>query len=183
MIGRTFLLAVVSMFGLSVMASLDAKPATAAQVPNGFEDRLVTSTPEALALTFTPDGRMLITTKSGRLRVYKNGTLLQTSALDISGKVCSNGERGLLGVALDPQFGTPDNNYVYLYYTFKKSGVCPQGQPSRDDNPVNRISRFVMNGDTVDPASEDVLIDNIPSPQRQPQRRRPSLRQVRLPLR
>ena len=33
-------------------------------------------------------------------------------------------------------------------------------------NPVNRVSRFVMSGGTIDPSSEKVLIDNIPSPSR-----------------
>jgi glucose/arabinose dehydrogenase len=70
----------------------------------------------------------------------------------------------LLGVAADPDFGTAGHNYVYLYYTFKKFGVCPSGQPANSDNPVNRVSRFVMSGDTIIPSSEEVLIDNIPSP-------------------
>lgn len=160
MFKRVFCLVVVSVFGLLVAASLDAKPAAAA-VPAGFGDRLVTPLQDALALTFTPDGRMLITTKSGRLRVYKDGALLQTPALDLSGAICTEGERGLLGVATDPQFGTPGNNYVYVYYTFKKFSGCERNTAQ---SPVNRVSRFVMNGDTVDRASEDVLIDNIPSP-------------------
>ena len=66
---------------------------------------------------------MLVTTQPGKLRVYKNGQLLLDPALDISGRICTDGERGLLGVAVDPNFAT--NNYVYLYYTYKKHGVCP----------------------------------------------------------
>jgi glucose/arabinose dehydrogenase/PKD repeat protein len=70
---------------------------------------------------------------------------------------------GVLGVAVDPDFGTASNNYVYLYYTFKKFGVCPN-ETANSNNPVNRVSRFVMSGDTINPSSEEVLIDNIPSP-------------------
>ena len=104
-------------------------------------------------LAFAPDGRMLITLKTGQLRVYKNGQLLQTPALALSSRLCSNHEAGLLGIALDPGFGTAGNNYVYLYYTFKKFGsVCPTDwNPANPDNPVNRVSRFVMSGDTIDP--------------------------------
>ena len=66
-------------------------------------------------------------------------------------------------MAVDPDFGTASNNYVYLYYTFKKFGVC-SNETANSNNPVNRVSRFVMSGDTINPSSEEVLIDNIPSP-------------------
>lgn len=142
---------------------LDAKSA-AASVPQGFVDRDVTSVEKPTALAFTPDGRMLITTKPGQLRVYERGASGTTGALDISDKICSNSERGLLGAAVDPDFGTTGNNYVYLYYTYNKYNECPVKDPADSRNPVNRVSRFTMNGDTVDPTTEKVLIDNIPSP-------------------
>lgn len=143
-------------------AFVDDGHAMATTLRSGFEDRLVASVGAPTALAFTPDGRMLIATQSGLLEVYKDGELLPTPALDLSSGICSNYERGLLGLAVDPDFST--NDYVYLYYTYKKHGVCPTGQPANPDNPVNRVSRFTMTDDTVDPASEVVLIDNIPSP-------------------
>jgi glucose/arabinose dehydrogenase len=142
--------------------SLGEELATAATLRSDFEDQLVASVGGPTALAFTPNGRMLIATQPGRLWVYKDGELLRAPALDLSSRICSNSERGLLGVAVDPDFAA--NRYVYLYYTFNKFGVCPQGQPSDSNNPVNRVSRFVLSGDTVDPASETVLINNIPSP-------------------
>jgi len=132
-------------------------------VPAGFTDGLGASVPAPTALAFAPDGRMLVTSKQGQLRVYKDGNLLQSPALDISSRVCANSERGLLGVALDPDFAT--NGYVFLYYTYMKHGRCPAGDPGNRRNPVNRVSRFVISvGNTVVPRSEQVLIDNIPSP-------------------
>jgi len=142
---------------------LDVKPAAAA-APAGFDDRLVASVDSPTAVAFTPDGRMLVATKPGQLRVHKAGASGTIGALDISDKVCSNSERGLLGVAVDPDFGTTGSNYVYLYYTYNKFNACPLQEPARNDNPVNRVSRFTISGDTVDPASEKILIDNIPSP-------------------
>ncbi len=140
-----------------------AKPATTATtLPSGFKDELVTPVPNPTALAFTPDGRMLVATRAGRLRVYKNGALLSAPALNISDKTCSNIERGLLGVAVDPGFST--NRYVYLFYTYKKHGVCPALQPTNPDNPVHRVSRFAMSGDTIALSTEQVLVDNIPSP-------------------
>src|SRR4029077_1476553 len=47
------------------------------------------------------------------------------------------------------------------YYTYKKFGACDDQTATE---PVNRISRFTLgDDDTVDPASEVVLVDNIPS--------------------
>jgi glucose/arabinose dehydrogenase/Ca2+-binding RTX toxin-like protein len=150
--------------GLGLVAFLHEKPASAV-TPAGFTETLVASVGSLPSgLTFTPDGRMLVLLKTGQVRVYKDGNLLQTPALDISSKLCTNSERGLLGVAVDPDFGTPGNNYVYLFYTFNKHGVCPFDQPTNSNNPVNRVSRFVMSGDTINPLSEEVLIDNIHSP-------------------
>jgi glucose/arabinose dehydrogenase len=152
--------------GFMTLLSLYTETA-AATVRPGFQEEVLASVSRPVGLAFTPDGRMLILGKAGQVRVYKNGQLLQTPALNLNllGKVCANGEAGLLGVALDPEFGTAGHNYVYLYYTFKKFGVCPTDwKPANTNNPVNRVSRFVMSGDTIDPSSEEVLIDNIPAP-------------------
>ncbi len=133
---------------------------SASALPSQFEDVIVTNVSAPTAIAFTPDGRMLITTQSGVLRVYKNGSLLDTPGLNISGKTCSDFERGMLGITVDPSFSS--NHYVYIYYTFKKFGGCPANTSSA---PVNRVSRFVLGtNDLINPASETVLVDNMPSP-------------------
>jgi glucose/arabinose dehydrogenase len=102
---------------------------------------------------------MLVTTQPGRLRVISGGTLLPDPALDLSTVTCSNSERGMLGVAVDPSFAS--NHYIYVYYTFKGTGSCPTGSAT---SPVNRVSRFTLSdASTVVPGSELVLIDGIPS--------------------
>ncbi len=132
-----------------------------ATLPAGFSDTLVAAVSRPAALAFTPDGRLLIATQTGTLRVYANGTLLSTPALSFdSSTICTNSERGLLGIAVDPQFSS--TGYIYLYYTYQKHGVC-ETKTSR--TPVNRVSRFRLGSNNiVDRASEKVLIDNIPSP-------------------
>ena len=174
------MLATVALVTGLVALAMVGRPAAAATLPSGFQDRLLASTGKPTALAFTPDGRMLVATQPGQLRMYKNGQLLATPALNISSKICANSERGMLGVAVDPNFST--NKYVYLYYTYNKFGVCPTGQPTNANNPVNRVSRFVMSGDTVDPATEKVLIDNIPSPNGNHNAGDLQLRQGRIPL-
>ena len=64
-------------------------------------------------MQFAPDGRLFVCQQGGQLRVIKNGVLLSTPFVSLT--VDSNGERGLLGVAFDPNFAS--NQYVYVYYT------------------------------------------------------------------
>ncbi len=140
----------------------DAKPAAVtAGVATGFQDRLFATAPGATALAFLPDDRLLATDRRGFVRLHEPGTTDTSQALNISDDVCSNSERGLLGIAADPNFGA--NGYVYLYYTFEKFGTCPGKQPEKN-NPVNSVSRFKMAGGTIDPKTEEVLVDNVPSP-------------------
>ena len=152
---------IIGLLGLMLGILLHAKPAAATTLPPGFEDQLVAPVGLPTALAPTPDGRLLVANKSGRLRVFKEGTSGTTLALDISGRICANSERGLVGVAVDPNFSA--NRYVYLFYTHNKHGACPTFDPTDPTNPVNRVSRFVMSGNTVDQSTEKVLIDNIPS--------------------
>ena len=137
-----------------------ASAAVAVTLPPGFVDEPVATVANPIALAFTPDGRMLVATKTGRLRVRTAaGALLTTPALDLTATICTNGERGLLGVAVDPAFAA--NRYVYIFYTLKKFGSCPTNAAL---TPVNRVSRFVLSDSSVvDPGSETVLIDNMPS--------------------
>lgn len=135
-------------------------PDAFAAVPSEFEDTLVAAVAAPTALAFTPDGRLLITTQTGLLRIYANGALLSSAALNLSTRICTNSERGVLGVAVDPAFAS--NHFVYLFYTFRKFGVC---DTNTANSPVNRVARFTVgNANTVDPATELVLVDNIPSP-------------------
>jgi glucose/arabinose dehydrogenase len=147
---------------LSLTASIlpiASQAATAATLPSGFEDQLVAKVGGPTAIAFTPDGRILVTSHFGTLRVIQGGSLVSTPAIDLSAKVCSDKERGLLGVAVDPAFAS--NHAIYLYYTYKKFGSCPYDTTGV---PVNRVSRFILpNSNVIDPASETVLIDNVPN--------------------
>src|SRR6185503_19944177 len=89
-------------------------PFGATALPANFVDStFVTGLSSPTAMEFAPDGRLFVAEQSGTLRVIKNGALLTTPFLSVS--VSSSGERGLLGIAFDPNFAT--NKYVYVYYT------------------------------------------------------------------
>ena len=118
----------------------------AATLPAGFsESQWGSPMPgAATAMAFAPDGRLFVCLQSGQVRVInKDGVLLANPFVTLS--VDSNGERGLLGVAFDPNFAS--NHYVYLYHTVP-------GSPAH-----NRISRFTANGNVAAANSEFVLVD------------------------
>ena len=126
--------------------------------PSGFSDTVVGSVPAPTALAFTPDGRMLVAGKEGRVYVFDEAGSRQL-ALDISSRVCSDVERGLVGVAVDPEFSS--NRFVYLYYTREVRRSCGPPGP----HPANRVGRFVLADDsTIERASETVIVDHIVSP-------------------
>jgi glucose/arabinose dehydrogenase len=124
-----------------------------AVVPPGFSEVTVVSglaSPTAMAMA--PDGRIFVCEKGGRLRVVKDDALLPTPFLSVS--VNSAGERGLLGVALDPDFAA--TRHVYVYYT---ASASPRH---------NRLSRFTAsasNPDVAEAGSEVLLLrlDNLGS--------------------
>ena len=78
----------------------------------GFSDNPVTAVGAPIALAFTPDGRLPITTQGGTLRVVQGGALLPAAALTLGSKVCANSERVLLSVAVDPSRWRPDSRWA-----------------------------------------------------------------------
>src|SRR5829696_4447786 len=123
--------------------------AQAATLPAGFTETQISGLSNPTAMEIAPDGRIFVCQQGGSLRVIKNGALLSTPFLTVS--VDANGERGLLGIAFDPNFAT--NNFLYVYYTV----------PSTPRH--NRVSRFTANADGVVPGSETIIfeLDNLSS--------------------
>jgi len=158
-VGRlTSLILLVSL--LTPAFVLGPPPQTAAALDAGFQDSAVTDVASPTALAFTPDGRMLITTQSGKFFVYDGSGLADTPVLDLAaaGMLCSNFERGLLGVAVDPNFAS--NHFIYLYYTHKTApdAACANGVMA-----YNRVSRWTLSDANV-ASGEVILIDAIASP-------------------
>jgi glucose/arabinose dehydrogenase len=98
------------------------------------------------SLTFAPDGRLFVTERPGRVRIVTSGGSSEL-ALTLDG-VYAQGEAGLLGLALDPQFS--QNRFVYLYYS---AAVSAGG--------VNRIVRYREVNSRL--GERAVLLDNIPA--------------------
>ncbi len=123
----------------------------AVTLPSGFaQSQVVSGLTDPTDMEFAPDGRLFVAEQAGKVRVAKpDGTL--ATFLDISAKVDSAGERGLMAVAFDPNFST--NRYVYLHYTRKATSTTPAH---------NRVVRVTARGDRVVAGSEKLVfrLDN-----------------------
>lgn len=154
---RTFLLR-VSAVVLPAVAAL-AAPVRAVNLPPGF---VVDSATPGAGLDFTtcfrflPDGRMLVLEKRGRLWVFKNGVKNAVPTWSAENEVLDNGDRGALGLAVDPDF--VNNRWIYLLYTVDPDS---DGVDTNDDA-FGRLVRYRMgtpaDSNVVDPASRTILL-------------------------
>ncbi len=130
-----------------LLALASAPSVFGATVPSGFaETRLAQGLGRPTTMAFAPDGRVFVADQGGSLWVVKNGTRLTTPFLKVT--VDATLERGLLGVAFDPDFAT--NRWVYVYYTATTPTIH------------NRVSRFTASGDVAVAGSELILFELPP---------------------
>lgn len=102
---------------------------------SGFvEEAILTDLPPATAIAFGPEDRTYLALKEGIVRVAKGGTLLSTPFIDISAMTNRRTDRGLGGIALDPQF--PTRPYVYLFFTYDPPELLA-------DDTAPRVSRLI----------------------------------------
>lgn len=104
---------------------------------------------EPMELAVLPDGRVLFVERTGAVRLWKPDTKSTVVAArlpvyhEYNGSKNGGWEDGLLGVTLDPGFAA--NHRLYLYY-------------SPTNVSENRLSRFTLDGDQLDLASEKILL-------------------------
>lgn len=149
---------------IAVTAPLDAPAAESVTVPPGYRlDAPIEDVRQPTAIAFAPDGSVFVAERNGRVKVFDG--VDDPSAdlvLDITAEVHATHDRGLLGMALDPDY--PANPYLYLSYPYDAppGGIAPvheQG-PDGDDNCVlvatgeedclasGRVSRFQLDPTT-----------------------------------
>jgi glucose/arabinose dehydrogenase len=153
---KTILITAISLFLLGSNVTISdssgvktvANSAPLAVLPPGFVETSISgnglANPTAMALH--PDGRIFVCQQTGELRVIKNGAVLAAPFVTLP--VNASGERGLLGVAFDPDYAS--NRFVYVYYTATTPAIH------------NRVSRFTadsLNEDVALAGSEVVILD------------------------
>lgn len=132
------LVALVALLALPTGAL--AEPA----LPPGFQDEVVLDGLEQPTnFRFAPDGRVFVAEKPGRILVFDNLEDTKPDVFaDLRGDVYDNGDRGLLGLELDPKFeeGRP---YVYALYTWDHV----LGEEWDPENPKPKYGKPGVSGD------------------------------------
>ena len=101
-------------------------------------------------LAFLPDGTLLVASKDGLVTAVRKGGRSASTFLDLRAKINTAYFRGLMNLAVDPEFGT----HPYVYVTYAAIG---NGSTSTKPT-VLRVSRFAVTGSVADPASERVIL-------------------------
>lgn len=127
--------------GIAAVFAFGDVAAGEANVPSGFATSRVASVGNPTAMAVAPDGRIFVAQKEGDLRIVKDGNRLKRPFARFG--VNSQGERGLLGVALHPDFAV--NGYVYVYRTAARPKVH------------NEVVRVRANGNRMAPGSKRVI--------------------------
>jgi glucose/arabinose dehydrogenase len=159
----------------SLVVGSAAEPVAAASLPPGFQEEIVFSgLTQPTALRFSPDGRVFVAEKSGIIKVFDNlSDTTPTVFTDLRTQVHNFWDRGLLDVALAPNF--PADPWVYVLYTFDAaiggtaprwgsvngtSDGCPTPPGATADGCVvaGRLSRLQASGN-VAVGSEQVLVE------------------------
>jgi glucose/arabinose dehydrogenase len=99
------------------------------------------------SIVFTPDGRMLFTERPGRVRVVENGRLRPEPLMTLP-DVEANGESGLMGLALHPDFAR--NQFLYLAYAY-----------DRESETKVRVVRFRVTPTSLD--DRKLIIEDMPA--------------------
>jgi glucose/arabinose dehydrogenase len=157
------------------VAALALWAGQAAALPPGFQETTVFSgLTQPTAVRFASDGRVFVAEKSGIIKIFHGlSDTTPTTFADLRTNVHNFWDRGLLGLALDPNF--PADPYVYVLYTYDAAigGTAPRwGSPNATSDPCptppgatgdgcvvsGRLSRLTASGDAV--TEETVLVND-----------------------
>lgn len=149
--------ALAGVIGVSIVGG--SRPARAIDVPDGFGVETVASGfVKPVDIAFAPNERIFVAEKRGRVWIIDQGVRLPDPFIDLVGEVGDASDRGLLSIALHPEFETTP--WVYLLYV-----VDPvPGQPDEPgDTPTfGRLVRYLVDpqtgGNTALLSSREVLI-------------------------
>ncbi|OCA82709.1 glucose sorbosone dehydrogenase [Bacillus sp. FJAT-27986] len=96
-------------------------------------------------MVIADDGRIFFTERPGQIREIRNGKVREEPLLSLPAPFISEGEGGLLGLALDPDFQT--NHFMYTYHSYEENEKI-KNRVLRllvDDNQA-RIDKVILDG-------------------------------------
>ncbi len=133
--------------GAAGPSGTETATAQSSELPSLLLASSITGLSQPVSITHAGDGsgRIFIAEQAGRIRIIRNGTLSSTPFLNISTRISTGGERGLLGLAFPPGFAT--KQYFYVNYTNPAGNIV-----------VARYRVSVSNADVADFNSEQVVL-------------------------
>lgn len=99
------------------------------------------------AIAISDEGNLYFTERSGAIRVIKNNVLLPDPLITLRAPFTSQGEGGLMGLVLDPNYS--QNHYMYVMHSYTEGGQI-----------YNRVLRLIENNDRA--SIDRILLDQIP---------------------
>ena len=168
----------VAISGLVAVTIATAPPAAA--VPTNFQDQILwsgLSVPTEVA--FAPDGQVFVAEKGGTIQRFDSlADTTPTEVADLSSEVHNWGDRGLLGLAVDPNWSA-SRPYLYVQYTYdhvlgsatpaprwgavgQQFDDCPSPPGGDADGCVvsGRISKLTLSGTSGTQTNEQVLVED-----------------------
>ena len=134
--GFLILLALVALLSFGISA----------QTPSVKLDPFLSGLNSPVFLTNAKDGtnRIFVVQKGGIIKVVQPGSTTPTNFLDISSKVSTNGEGGLLGLAFHPQYVS--NQRFFVYYARASDGAIQiaEYQTSADPNVAGTAGNILI---------------------------------------
>lgn len=115
---------------------------------------------EPVAFDHAPDGRIFVAEKAGRVQVIDEGRIVDTF-IDLRDEVNSNKARGLIGLALDPNFGA--NQRVYLNFTAELQPATPDSNAAASGSLI-RVSASSLNPNIADLTTRITLLTGHENP-------------------
>ena len=127
-------------------------------LPPGFVMHTIASgLDRPTAIDFLPDGELLITEQAGFVKLLTPTNMRSETVLDLSGEVNGIIERGMTGIAVDPNFTS--NGHIFLLYTYDSPGEERSGNDLRRGHLV----RYTMRERAVDAGSRKVILEGFES--------------------
>ena len=155
---RSFLLILllVLLTGREVTLLAQAQP-NQGSLPPGFTQEILTNKLDGpTAFAIAPDGRIYFTQKSGTVRVLVDNQLLPENFIDISQEVNHAYNRGLVGIAIHPDF--PQTPYLYLAYVYQPPEAYSHKEGGARLSRVMRVSADPANLNKALPDSKVVIL-------------------------
>lgn len=102
------------------------------------------------AIDISNDGKIYFTERSGSIRIIEDGKVNPQPLITFGAPFISQGEGGLMGIALDPNFS--QNHYLYVMHSYEEGSKI-----------YNRVVRLIERNNKA--SIDKILIDNIPGSQ------------------